>query len=260
MTAIPILVQFVFRVTFGMALAMAATPSRVVTPGFYRVHLWVLMGLNTFASLALYSSLGGESEWTLRWAFGVAIGLVVLSYAGAVIWLYEQKRAGGVCLLLVMVGGAAGALLATRWDQISAPWMAVADAVTSGLMMGAILTAMLLGHWYLNTPSMQLMPIERLVKWSGIATGLRMAVCLLGAVWFVTSGQAANAATLLWTFVVFRWLAGLLGVALMIYMTWHTLKVPNTQSATGILYAAVILVFLGELISQMLMADAHLPM
>lgn len=260
MTAIPILVQFVFRLTFGMALAMAATPSTVVTAGFYRVHLWVLMGLNTFASLALFSSLSSDADFAAKAAFGVAVGITFLSYVGAVIWLYEKRQAGLMVLLLVMVGGAAGALLATRWELFASAWMAIADVATSGLMMGAVMTAMLLGHWYLNTPSMQLMPLERLVRWSGIATALRVGVCLLGAAAFVASGQAAGAASLLWTFVAFRWLAGLFGVGLMIYMTWQTLKVPNTQSATGILYAAVILVFLGELISQMLAADAHHPM
>jgi hypothetical protein len=35
-------------------------------------------------------------------------------------------------------------------------------------------------------------------------------------------------------------------------MAWQTLKIPNTQSATGILYVAVIAVFLGELTAQLL--------
>lgn len=259
MTAIPILVQFVFRLTFGMALAMAATPSSLVTAGFYRVHLWVLMGLNTFASLALFSTLSSD-QGPLRVAFGVAIGVTLASYVGAVIWLYERRRAGLIVLLMVMAGGLVGALLSTRWELFASRWLAIADVLSSGLIMGTVMTAMLLGHWYLNTPTMQLMPLERLVRWSGAATALRIGVCLAGAAAFIASGQASNAAPLLWTFVAFRWLAGLLGVGLMVYMTRQTLKVPNTQSATGILYAAVILVFLGELISQMLAADAHHPM
>ena len=35
-------------------------------------------------------------------------------------------------------------------------------------------------------------------------------------------------------------------------MSWQTLKIPNTQSATGILYVAVITTFLGELTAQLL--------
>ena len=43
-------------------------------------------------------------------------------------------------------------------------------------------------------------------------------------------------------------------------MTWQTLKIPNTQSATGILYVAVIGVFIGELTSQLLSAHASFPL
>jgi hypothetical protein len=35
-------------------------------------------------------------------------------------------------------------------------------------------------------------------------------------------------------------------------MAWQTLKIPNTQSATGILYVGVIFVFLGELAALVL--------
>jgi len=50
-----ILVEFLFRLTFGVAVAMGVTPSRQVTSGFYRIHLWVLMGLQTLAVLAIGS-------------------------------------------------------------------------------------------------------------------------------------------------------------------------------------------------------------
>ena len=43
-------------------------------------------------------------------------------------------------------------------------------------------------------------------------------------------------------------------------MTWYTLKVPNTQSATGILYVAVITTFLGELSGQLLSATSGYPL
>ena len=42
-------------------------------------------------------------------------------------------------------------------------------------------------------------------------------------------------------------------------MTWQTLKIPNTQSATGILYVAVILTFLGELVSHLLSQELRIP-
>jgi hypothetical protein len=57
-------------------------------------------------------------------------------------------------------------------------------------------------------------------------------------------------------FLSLRWLAGLIGTLGLAWMTWLTLKIPNTQSATGILYAAMILAFIGELTAQLMSSAA----
>ena len=80
-----ILLQFILRLTFGVALAMTITPSRLVTSGFYRVHLWVLMGVNVFGSLILFS---GDSTSSDPWVLSLLVpGLALFSYLGSVIWL-----------------------------------------------------------------------------------------------------------------------------------------------------------------------------
>ena len=43
-------------------------------------------------------------------------------------------------------------------------------------------------------------------------------------------------------------------------LTWQTLKIPNTQSATGILYVGVIVTFVGELTSQLLSRESLFPL
>ena len=74
------------------------------------------------------------------------------------------------------------------------------------------------------------------------------------------SGIMAYGSALLWAlFLALRWLSGIVGVLGLAWLTWQTLKIPNTQSATGILYAGVILVFIGELTSQLLSAQALYP-
>lgn len=60
--------------------------------------------------------------------------------------------------------------------------------------------------------------------------------------------------------IALRWLAGIVGVFVLSILTWRTLKIPNTQSATGILYVAVIFVFMGELVSRLLSVKAHFPL
>jgi putative Ca2+/H+ antiporter (TMEM165/GDT1 family) len=52
-----------------------------------------------------------------------------------------------------------------------------------------------------------------------------------------------------------RWLAGLVGLPVLLVMSRKTLDIPNTQSATGILYVACLAAILGELTSQLLHAS-----
>lgn len=263
MSILVLLIQFVFRVTFGVALSMAVTPSRLVTSGFYRVHLWVLMGFNTLASLCIYTQQEnlGSLFTRIPMILGLAIGLAVVSYVGAVLWLYEQKRAGTVSLFLLTAAAFVAATLATPSQDaktVVGVALAMLDVGSSGLLLGVTLSAMFLGHWYLNTPTMELLPLRRLVLLMAGAVILRSLVSGTGL--FLHARSTAPLETVFWIFVALRWLSGLVGAFLMSLMTWYTLKIPNTQSATGILYAGVILTFIGELTSQFLSADALYPL
>lgn len=263
MSIFVLLIQFVFRVTFGVALAMGITPSRWVTSGFYRVHLWVLMGFNTLAALCLFTqrdSLAEFISWP-GWVLALAVGLAVASYLGAVLWLYERKEAGAAALFFIMLGGLVASALATPWHEaatVSGVALALLDLVSSGLLLGATLSAMFLGHWYLNTPTMELLPLKRLVLLMAAAVIVRMLVNGTGLALHVRGSGSLE--TTFWIFIGLRWLSGLLGALLMALLTWYTLKIPNTQSATGILYAGVILTFIGELASQFLSLDAVYPL
>ena len=256
-----ILVQFVLRLAFGLALAMIVTPSQLVTSGFFRVHLWVVMGLGTLAALAaLFGTAGSGVSWMRNPVLLFAIGTAVMSYVGAVVWLYEKPVLGKVFLAVVTIMALAGALWNMPWPvytTLPAQILAALDVLTGGLLLGITMAAMLLGHWYLNTPTMKLLPLQRLVLLMGVATLLRAAVSGTGLAW------EANAHTLefsTWLFIGMRWLSGIVATALLVVMTWQTLKIPNTQSATGILYVGVICTFLGELTSQLLSASSSYPL
>lgn len=258
-----VLVDFLFRLTFGVAIAMGLTSSRWVTSGFFRVHLWVLMGLQTFAALVLYS-LRAEYAGRAPALIGVAIAAAVISYVGAVIWMYESARAGKIALGLVAALAAAGCLLgeAKGTDALTlAAILRGGDWFTSGLALGSIITAMLLGHWYLNSPGMRMAPLERLLLLIALALALRAVWSGGGAILEVlhASGSGRQLRTQFYLFLALRWLAGMVGPAFMTELTRRTLLIPNTQSATGILYAATILVFIGELCSRLLSVATTYP-
>jgi hypothetical protein len=257
-----ILIQFLFRLSFGVAVAMAIVPVQLVSSGFYRIHLWVLMGVNTLAALVTYSGRGSLAETLASWQFvmAMAIATAVACYLGSAAWLYERRQTGTVLLHAVAIASLLDAVLATPWANRTTGVgisLAMIDLVSGGILLGATLAAMLLGHWYLNTPKMELVPLRRLVAFMGCAIAARTLLCAVGLTLEVNSSQALS--TTFWIFIAFRWLAGLLGTATMAWLTWLTLRVPNTQSATGILYSGVILAFLGELVSQLLSVDLLYP-
>ena len=217
----------------------------------------VLLGISTFAALALYThgaSLGYSSS-----AFYMSVAATVMSYLGAVFWAYEKLSVGKLILAVVSVLGLATALSCTNWAEISSfqQGFVFVDLVNSAMLIGLTLTAMFLGHWYLNTPSMQLKPLRQLVLMMGIALAIR---AIVGTTGLVVELQAHTHVTSWWLMLSFRWLSGIIGAGVLLVLTWYTLKIPNTQSATGILYAAVIVVFLGELTSQLLSRGGQFPL
>ena len=244
-----ILFEFLMRLAFGLALAMLLTSPVKVTAGFFRNHLYVVLGLAFLAFLVVFGSVAG----------GVALGAALLSYVGSVCYLYQSIRSGRVVLGLVSLSTLVGVLLGTPQlvDSVSLSPLALvlwlSDGPTSGLLLGVTLGAMLLGHWYLNTPSMQMAPLRRLLALMVAALFLRMLVCGIGLGATCMEGPIPAP----W-FVVLRWVTA--SPLVMAWMVERTLRIPNTQSATGILYVAAVTVFTGELMSQLLSVTTTYPL
>lgn len=248
-----ILTQFVFRLSFGLALGMALISPRQVTSGYYRNHLYVLLGLNVLATMI---ALGAGDQL----AIGPPLAAAIISYVGSVLWLYEKPRPGLVALALLAGVTLWGAWAATRWP-VSGPvemLLTALDPLCGGLVLGLTMAAMFLGHWYLNTPTMALGPLERLIALAAVAVCLRAGVEGVAlALQISASGWPGSEQ---WLFIALRWLSGIFGAFALLAMAWNTLKIPNTQSATGILYVAVIATFLGELMALLLASGREYPL
>jgi hypothetical protein len=246
-----LLAQFLLRLAFGLAFGMAITSPRQVSSGYFRNHLYVTLGLCTLAALALAQ--------VSRIGMLLSIVAAALSYLGSACWLYESPRMGRAALWLVAASGLAAALIGQSATESPASGGATAlrrsAVATSGLVLGTTTAAMLLGHWYLNAPGMDLSPLRRLLAAAALAVVLQALVSTIGLVAQWNSGQTVP---LHW--VLLRWSFGLAGVFALVVMAWQTLKIPNTQSATGILYVAVIGAFVGELASSLLSARSAFPL
>lgn len=276
-----LLIQFLLRLTFGLALGMAITSPKRVTSGYFRNHLYVTLGLSALAALLCFSVAP-----SILW---FAIAAAICSYLGSIYWLFEKRGPGQLMLWIVTIAALAGAVnqsptaseaadatLNAQAVVASAPasatssaehnqpspqqrsWLFSAATISSGLLLGLTMAAMLLGHWYLNTPTMELVPLRRLLVAMAAAVALQTLLSLMG-LWGEVA--ASEQLTLQWMlFVALRWTFGLIGVAVMTWMAWQTLKIPNTQSATGILYVAVIGTFVGETMALLLSTESLYPL
>jgi hypothetical protein len=265
---------------------MAITSPRLVSSGFFRNHLYVTLGLSAFAAMVSHAAAPD--------AFWYAVGAAVASYVGSVCWLYEKHRAGKIAILVTALFSLAAIEhvcpsvanvkqeqayldtylpsvqpgitfeeadnLLSRGRQILfvSGALSVVSNISSSLLLGFTMAAMFLGHWYLNSPTMELAPLRRLLVAMGGAVALQAVVSAAGLACELRYSHELSTPWLL--FILLRWSFGLVGVAALAWMAWLTLKIPNTQSATGILYVAVIGVFVGELTAALLSADSAFPL
>jgi hypothetical protein len=247
-----ILSQFLLRLAFGLAFGMVITSPQKVSSGFFRNHLYVTLGLATLATLVLV-----QLSEPAAWFAGAA---ALASFFGAAFWLYEARWAGWISLLLVAACSMAAALQsasASPGSDVPTALRTIA-VLTSGLLLGVTTGAMLLGHWYLNAPGMELGPLRRLLSVAMLSAGIQALVSGAGLIGELSLRSQLSPTWL--PFVLLRWSFGLCGVVVLLWMARQTLKIPNTQSATGILYVAVIGVFVGELTAALLSAESTFPL
>jgi hypothetical protein len=103
---------------------------------------------------------------------------------------------------------------------------------------------MLLGHWYLNAPGMRVDVLRRLIDVTLLAWGGQLVVCVADGL-AGRSGAALVGSATASSLLALRWLAGLVGLPVLLWMSRKTLDIPNTQSATGILYVACLAAIVG---------------
>lgn len=236
------LVDFLCRFAFGMALGLVLTPSGLVPGGFFRVNLLVVMGLGTFAALVAGGSLPGAA-WVPP-----AVAAVV-AWLGSVAWLLDRRGPGIVACAVAAVAAGFGV-----WGAAGGDTAVALGHLLSGAVVGLSVHAMLLGHWYLNAPGMSVEALRRMIDLALVAWGMMLLASgsdlVLRAAPGAVSGASQTAAALLWL----RWLAGLVGLPVLLWMSRETLRIPNTQSATGILYVACLASIVGELSGLLLAA------
>ena len=245
MLTVPMLADFAIRLSLGMILSLILTSWHEVPTRFFRIQNQIILGTMVLAALDEARS-GGSSS-----ALWLAIAGAVLAYVATICWGLGLPRFGIVAGVLGIMVTAAWSVDASRSASAGLWAINSLSRIASGILLGATLTAMLLGHYYLIAPAMSTEPLKRSVNLVAVGLALRCFLCGLGlwaskAEWFgsIAGGSVTDA-----TFLAMRWGIGFVGVAVSIYLARRTVAIRSTQSATGILYVTSIFVLFGELAS-----------
>jgi len=255
---LPMLADFAIRLACGLAAALAATPWRVVPPRFFRAQCQVILGLGVLAALVISGSSSGPV------AFGLAIAVAAMAFASSIAWGLGLPRLGMPVALAI--AAASAVLLAVTADpgrgDLASPVLGLnaLSRLASAFLLGSTLTAMLLGHHYLTAPSMSIVPLERLVRLmaAGLVVRTVLSALMLGWAWSRAGTGLPGGPTIPAAFVAMRWGMGIFGVGVATVLTWKTVRIRSTQSATGILYIAMTLLLFGELSSLVLARESHM--
>jgi hypothetical protein len=245
MYSVPLLADFAVRLAFGLILSLLLTSWHEVPLRFFRIQNQVILGVLVLAGLDQYRS-GGPSP-----GLGLIVAGVILAYLATVSWGLGLPRIAIPAGVLAAMVTAAWMIVASRSPHPLVWTLNASSRIASGALVGATLTAMLLGHYYLIAPAMTTDPLKRSL--SVILAGLVVRGLLAGlAIWVAQAeflGPGVGDRSPNWTFLAMRWGMGFAGVALSAYLARRTAEIRSTQSATGILYITTIFALFGELAS-----------
>ncbi len=246
---LPMLADFAIRLAGGLAAMLVVAPWREVPIGFFRTHCQVILGLAVLATLAATRP---PFEPVV---FGLALTISLLAFVATLAWGLGLPRLG-VPAALAIVATATIVLSLTADGGSWARWAVnAASRITSAVLLGSTLTAMLLGHYYLTAPAMSIEPLKRFVRLMGASLVVRTGLACVAL--FLVPSSSAGGAAMGPLFIAMRWGMGIAGFGVATWLAWRTVQIRSTQSATGILYIAMTLLLFGELSSLILARDSH---
>jgi protein NrfD len=240
--------------------------------GLAAILLVVALGF-LFRSLPAWNGIGGANVGFLTLALGT-VALVASTIAIVLYWATVGRVLAKIRPALVAVAIGAGFLAivlqgASIDDGIGMQLLTVASFLSSAALLGGACTAMILGHWYLVIPSMQVSYLQSIVKLHIASMAVRVAVVAAAVSYAlmpsfsIEAGMASSFRHYITSIDgIFFWqrvLFGLGGPALLSYLTWETAKIRSTQSATGILYVDFFTVVVGEVLAKYILLATRVP-
>lgn len=267
-------VVFVTTLAAGLLGVLAMCRMNQVGWKFVRLiailALWLL--IPTLAGFVLWSG-WRRNPWP-AWAVAPSLTAVAGVCAFLVLGLAPMSRRYGTSIrAFAGLGGLFAMGAACAWGCDYHLWpesprfvfsACLTGQVLSALLLGSVSLAAALGHAYLTHTSMTIHPLRRLASIFAWALTLRIAglALALGGLYWHDAAHLLPVTQVLqshWLMLVVRGGVGLLIPAIFAYMALQTVRLRSTQSATGIFYFTMVLVFIGELAALQLIRETHLP-
>jgi len=272
-------VLFLFLAHLGVGIALTLLfVSREAGVKFFRFNAGLAAILLVIALAFAFRDLNAARPLGAN-AVNIGLSLVALVVSTALVVLYWAivgrlfTRFRTAILALAVIAGlfaiASQAIDLSAGRSLPFRVLTVASFLTSAAMLGGACTAMILGHWYLVIPSMQVSHLQSIVR-VHIGSMVARVMVVGAAVWYaLATAYAANPVVgptfrryIMSVDGIFFWqrvLFGLAGPAVLSYLTWETAKIRSTQSATGILYVDFFTVVVGEVLAKYIVLATHVP-
>ena len=207
--------------------------------------------LHTAATVLL---LIAESALVVYWA---TIGRTLAKVRPLLVWTAIASGVIAIILQALEISGDAPGLM---------PLLTVASFLSSVALLGGACGAMVLGHWYLVVPSLDVAHLQSIVRLHIGSTVVRVVVVAAAVLIAIVAWQPGTPNFERYIFSldgIFFWQRvafGLAGPAVLSYLVWETAKIQSTQSATGILYVDFFTVIVGEVLAKYLLLSTKVPL
>lgn len=244
---IPLATRLGLHIALGYLFSLLVLGPAPVGRFFYRLTGWTAAVAAGLAGLLALSAGWPDDSWD-RLRVAATLGTVL----PAPLYVSNKPRVRRAGLLLAVACGAT-AVAAHAFGPQGLGWLQILGGLTASAVAGGVCFAMVFGHGYLTVPGLPREHLGRINRFVIAALCARLLLAggsfLVAYPRLVAPGAEPRFGAFDWLDVGIRFGVGLLAPLLFAFMVRSSLRWKNTQSATGILYAATILVWIGEAVA-----------
>jgi hypothetical protein len=139
--------------------------------------------------------------------------------------------------------------------------LAIACVWAGAASLGSVTGGMLIGHWYLIDPGMEIEPFRKCFRFFVATVWIEAATSLVALGLFAADpGATRKLLAAYWQLALLRMLLGPAAALAMAALTRRVLAIPQTMAATGLFYIATLAVLVGAFLGRYFTFRTGLPL